>query len=125
MGKGNPELTRKRHAERKRLGLCQWGLCPGIPVVGRLCPDHRERSMLHIRSACAKQRQLRDQRQAIADENEPTAGLKPLDFIMCIRCGLRGHVPGDPDRCLFGSALRGLGGEQGAQTPGRRATGQR
>jgi hypothetical protein len=34
--------------------------------------------------------------------------LKPEDFVPCTRCGLRGHVAGDPERCLAERSL-GLG----------------
>lgn len=41
--------------------------------------------------------------------------LDPLDHIPCPRCSLRGHEPGDPERCLSSSPLvgatRGLGGQ--------------
>lgn len=47
--------------------------------------------------------------------------MRAIDVIPCARCGLRGHVAGDPDRCLFGSATRGLGGEMASQPMRRRA----
>jgi hypothetical protein len=37
--------------------------------------------------------------------------LGPLDVVPCTRCGLRGHVAGDPDRCYQRISL-GLGGSQ-------------
>lgn len=36
--------------------------------------------------------------------------LADADLIPCARCGLRGHVAGDPDRCLFYRGSLGLGG---------------
>lgn len=34
-------------------------------------------------------------------EHADTQGtLRPEDFVPCTRCHLRGHVAGDPDRCL-------------------------
>ena len=52
-------------------------------------------------------------------DDEPESGfdcrsersLKPADFRACTRCGLRGHVAGDPDRCLFYRGGFGLGGQ--------------
>ena len=38
-------------------------------------------------------------------------GLSKADLIPCTRCGLRGHVAGDPDRCYQQISL-GLGGSQ-------------
>jgi hypothetical protein len=33
------------------------------------------------------------------------------DVTPCARCGLRGHVAGDPDRCLYYRGSFGLGGQ--------------
>jgi hypothetical protein len=33
------------------------------------------------------------------------------DLVPCTRCGLRGHVAGDPDRCLRYTGSLGLGGQ--------------
>lgn len=33
------------------------------------------------------------------------------DLVPCTRCGLRGHVAGDPDRCLYYRGNFGLGGQ--------------
>ena len=38
-------------------------------------------------------------------------GLRPIDLVPCKACSLRGHVAGDPDRCLQPVKL-GLGGWQ-------------
>lgn len=38
---------------------------------------------------------------------------RPEDLAPCTKCGLRGHVAGDPDRCLPDKVeIRGLGGAQ-------------
>jgi hypothetical protein len=57
----------------------------------------------------------------VADEGEAdddadpdctsTNSLKPADLIPCTRCGLRGHVAGDPDRCLYYHGSLGMGGQ--------------
>jgi len=38
--------------------------------------------------------------------------LRPIDLVPCKACGLRGHKPGDPNKCLGSSQLyqRGAGG---------------
>lgn len=92
-----------------------------------MCRAHRER--VRARTLENRQRHLDviEARRAEADDADegPMPGLKPIDFVPCARCGLRGHAPGDPDRCLFGSATRGLGGVQASQTVNRKAAGQR
>lgn len=37
--------------------------------------------------------------------------LRRADLTPCTRCGLRGHVAGDPDRCLYYRGSLGLGGQ--------------
>ena len=37
--------------------------------------------------------------------------MRPIDLVPCKACSLRGHVAGDPDRCLQPVKL-GLGGWQ-------------
>jgi hypothetical protein len=43
-----------------------------------------------------------------------TRELDGVDVTPCARCGLRGHVAGDPDRCLFYRGSFGLGGQGAA-----------
>jgi hypothetical protein len=44
----------------------------------------------------------------VTNDNVP---LVPRDLRPCTRCGLRGHVAGDPDRCLYYRGSFGLGGQ--------------
>lgn len=37
--------------------------------------------------------------------------LTGVDLVPCARCGLRGHVAGDPDRCLRASGAAGIGSQ--------------
>lgn len=92
-----------------------------------MCRAHRERVRSNVEAARRKHLQAVALKRAQADDDAdegPMPGLKPLDFVPCARCGLRGHAPGDPDRCLFGSATRGLGGVQASQTVNRKAAGR-
>jgi hypothetical protein len=61
--------------------------------------------------------------------SKSTRALKDEDLVPCSRCGLRGHVAGDPVRCLYYRGSFGLGGQAsiGAEHPstwsGRPTTG--
>jgi hypothetical protein len=48
---------------------------------------------------------------AITERKEGHGCLTSADVVACTRCGLRGHVAGDPDRCYQQISL-GLGGSQ-------------
>lgn len=47
--------------------------------------------------------------------HEHNTPLREVDVTPCTRCGLRGHLAGDPDRCLFYRGSLGMGG-QSSQT---------
>jgi hypothetical protein len=55
--------------------------------------------------------------EAIDARKEGRGGLAPIDLVPCTLCGLRGHLAGDPDRCLYYRGSFGLGG-QAAQAQG-------
>jgi hypothetical protein len=45
--------------------------------------------------------------------------LDPIDLTPCVRCGLRGHLAGDPDRCTSGVEMYGHA-DGGGEYVGRR-----
>lgn len=49
----------------------------------------------------------------------PVQRMRIADVIPCTRCHLRGHIAGDPDRCIQPISLR-LGGDQISQAINRR-----
>lgn len=59
---------------------------------------------------CRAEKRLRKGRESAGLSGDEK--LKPIDLTPCKTCGLRGHEPGDPDRCLQSSKLyqRGAGG---------------
>ncbi len=65
--------------------------------------------------------------QLLRMENRSTMDgkLNASDLVPCVRCGLRGHEPGDPEKCIESSVLwqrarEGRSGESGAAFLGMR-----
>lgn len=59
------------------------------------------------------------QEPALSDEDDDhdcksTRSLTAADFVRCTRCRLRGHLAGDPDRCLVYRGSYGMGGQAAA-----------
>lgn len=52
--------------------------------------------------------------EAIWFEQMHEPGIKAIDRVPCTRCHLRGHVAGDPERCLYYRGSFGLGGTAAA-----------
>lgn len=82
--------------------------CPVAPPVSPLTPagEGQEPALLRKRVG-------RPSREAHAARWK----MGGADVTPCTRCALRGHVAGDPDRCLYYRGSFGLGG-QAAQTQG-------
>jgi Zn ribbon nucleic-acid-binding protein len=78
------------------------------------CGVEKELSAFHIShltcKPCRAERRLRRAREYAGLSGDEK--LKPIDLVPCTRCNLRGHEPGDPDKCLQSSKLyqRGAGG---------------
>jgi hypothetical protein len=103
--------------------------CPVAPPVSPLTPagEGQEPALSRQQHRCARCRarghNARTCRAGAEGEDPddtpdpPNAKLRRADRIPCTRCALRGHVAGDPDRCLYYRGGYGLGG-QAAQTQG-------
>jgi hypothetical protein len=79
---------------------------PPLPVQQHRCARCRARG--HNARTCRAGAEGEDPDDT---PDPPNAKLRRADRIPCTRCGLRGHVAGDPDRCLYYRGSLGLGGQ--------------
>lgn len=73
----------------------------GIQLYQHLCKPccvDKEKKRYHARPA-DQRRRAREKPENDNDTPEPTHGLTFADLHPCRDCGLRGHIPGDEDRC--------------------------